>query len=51
MLNKKQGIFTNMQMRQAVLAALDMDALRRTYGGNPKLHYHDVSLEPRVSPW
>ncbi len=51
MLNKKQGVFTNVQMPQAVLAALDMDAIFRAYGGNPKLHYFDVSLEPKVSPW
>jgi peptide/nickel transport system substrate-binding protein len=51
MLNKKQGVFTNVQMRQAVLAALDMDALLRAVSENPKLYYHDASLEPRVSPW
>jgi peptide/nickel transport system substrate-binding protein len=50
-LNKKQGVFTNVQMRQAILAALDMDALLRTGGGNPKFYYHDASLEPKASPW
>jgi peptide/nickel transport system substrate-binding protein len=38
-------------MRQAILAALDMDALLRAVGGNPKFYYHDASLEPKVSPW
>jgi peptide/nickel transport system substrate-binding protein len=51
MLNKKQGIFTNVQMRQAVLAALDIGAIRHAYGGNPKLQHLDTSLEPKVSPW
>ena len=50
-LNKKQGVFTNVQMRQAVLAALDMDALLSAAGRNPKLNHVDASLEPRVSPW
>jgi peptide/nickel transport system substrate-binding protein len=36
-LNKKQGLFTNVKLRQAVLAALDMEAILRTAIGHHEL--------------
>jgi peptide/nickel transport system substrate-binding protein len=50
-LNKKHGLFTNVKLRQAVLAALDMDVSLRAAMGHPDLYRLDASLFSKESPW
>jgi hypothetical protein len=49
--NKKQGIMTNLKLRQAVLVALDMQPILQATFGNPDLFALDPSLYPKGTPW
>ncbi len=51
LLNKKHGMFTNVTLRQAVLAALDMDAVLRAAFGRPEFYRLDASPFPKDSLW
>jgi hypothetical protein len=48
-LNKKHALFTNVKLRQAVLAALDMDTSLRAAVGHPDLYLLDASLLSKES--
>jgi ABC-type transport system substrate-binding protein len=50
-LNKKHGLFTNVRLRQVVLAALDMNASLRAAVEHPDLYRLDASLFSKESPW
>jgi peptide/nickel transport system substrate-binding protein len=50
-LNKKRGLFTNVTLRQAALAALDMGPILRAAVGHPEFYRLDASLWPREEPW
>jgi peptide/nickel transport system substrate-binding protein len=50
-LNKKRGVFTNTTLRQAALAALDMEPILRAAVGHPEIYRLDASLRPREEPW
>ena len=49
--NTKQGLMTNLKLRQAVLVALDMQPILRATFGNPDLYSLDPSLYPKGTPW
>jgi peptide/nickel transport system substrate-binding protein len=49
--NKKQGLFTSRPLRQAVVAALDMEAVMRAAVGGPEFYRLDPSLLFREQPW
>ncbi|MGH7266053.1 MAG: ABC transporter substrate-binding protein, partial [Candidatus Rokuibacteriota bacterium] len=49
--NKKQGLFTNRTLRQAVVAALDMEPIMRAAMGHPDFYRLDPSLLFREQPW
>ena len=49
--NTKQGMMTNLKLRQAVLVALDMQPIMRATFGNPDLYALDPSLYPKGTPW
>jgi len=49
--NTKQGIMTNLKLRQAVLVALDMQPIMQATFGNPALYALDPSLYPKGTPW
>jgi peptide/nickel transport system substrate-binding protein len=50
-LNKKKGLFTNEKLRQAFLAALDMEPIMRATVGRPEFYRHDSSLSFREEQW
>ena len=49
--NTKQGMMTNLKLRQSVLVALDMQPIMRATFGNPDLYSLDPSLYPTGTPW
>jgi peptide/nickel transport system substrate-binding protein len=49
--NTKQGIMTNVKLRQAVLVALDMQPIMQATFGNPDLYSLDPSLYAKGTPW
>jgi len=49
--NKKQGMMTNMKLRQAIAVALDMGAIQQATFGNPALYTVDASLYPKGNAW
>jgi len=49
--NTKQGMMTNLKLRQAVLVALDMQPIMQATFGNPALYSLDPSLYPKGTPW
>jgi peptide/nickel transport system substrate-binding protein len=49
--NTKQGIMSSLQLRQAVLVALDMQPIMQATFGNPALYALDPSLYPKNTPW
>jgi peptide/nickel transport system substrate-binding protein len=50
-LNKQKGLFTNMKLRQAALAALDMEPILRAAVGHPQFYRLDSSLSHKEEPW
>ena len=50
-LNKKKGLFTNIKLRQAFLAALDMEAILRAAYGHPEFYRLEASLSFKEEPW
>jgi peptide/nickel transport system substrate-binding protein len=50
-LNKRQGLMTNVKLRQAIAAALDMGAIQRATFGNPALYTVDASIYPKGTTW
>ena len=51
MLNKRKGLFTHVKLRQAALAALDMDPILRATVGHPELYRLDASLSFKDEMW
>jgi peptide/nickel transport system substrate-binding protein len=51
MLNKQKGLFTNMKLRQAALAALDMEPILQAAVGHPQFYRLDSSLSFQEEPW
>jgi peptide/nickel transport system substrate-binding protein len=51
MLNKKKGLFANVKLRQAALAALDMEPILRAAVGHPQFYRLDSSLSFQEEPW
>jgi peptide/nickel transport system substrate-binding protein len=49
--NKKQGLFANRLLRQAVVAALDMDPIMKAAVGRPEFYRLDPSLQFREQVW
>jgi peptide/nickel transport system substrate-binding protein len=49
--NTKQGIMTNLKLRQAVLVALDMQPIMQATFGDSDLYSLDPSLYPKGTPW
>ncbi len=49
--NTKEGIMTNVKLRQAVLVALDMQPIMQATFGNPDLYSLEPSLYPKGTPW
>ncbi len=49
--NKKQGLFTNRTLRQAVVAALDMEPIMKAAVGRPEFYRLDGSLQFREQVW
>ncbi|MBI3455651.1 MAG: ABC transporter substrate-binding protein [Candidatus Rokubacteria bacterium] len=49
--NKKQGLFTNRTLRQAVVAALDTDPIMKAAVGGPEFYRLDPSLLFREQVW
>jgi peptide/nickel transport system substrate-binding protein len=50
-LNKQKGLFAKMKLRQAVLAALDMEPILRAAVGHPQFYRLDSSLSHKEEPW
>jgi peptide/nickel transport system substrate-binding protein len=50
-LNQKRGVFTNVTLRQAALAALDMEPILRAAVEHPEFYRLDASLWPKEEPW
>jgi peptide/nickel transport system substrate-binding protein len=51
MLNKQKGLFTNVKLQQAALAALDMEPILRAAVGHPQFYRLDSSLSFKEEPW
>ena len=51
LLNKQKGLFTNVKLRQAALAALDMEPILRAAVGHPQFYRLDSSLSFKEEPW
>jgi peptide/nickel transport system substrate-binding protein len=49
--NKKQGPFANRTLRQAVVAALDMEPIMRAAVGRPEFYRLDPSIQFREQVW
>jgi peptide/nickel transport system substrate-binding protein len=49
--NKKQGLFTSRPLRQAVVAALDMEPIMKAAVGGAEFYRLDPSLLFREQPW
>ena len=49
--NTKEGMMTNVKLRQAVLVALDMQPIMQATFGNPDLYTLEPSLYPKGTPW
>ncbi|HSB81864.1 MAG TPA: ABC transporter substrate-binding protein [Candidatus Methylomirabilis sp.] len=50
--NKKEGLFTNKKLRQALLAALDMDPILHAAGGGKEFYALDSSIyQPDIKAW
>ncbi len=49
--NKKQGMMTNVKLRQAVAAAMDMQPILQATFGNPALYLVDASIYAKGTPW
>jgi peptide/nickel transport system substrate-binding protein len=49
--NKKQGLFTNRTLRQAVVAALDMEPIMKSAVGRPEFYRLDPSIQFREQVW
>ncbi|HEV8673342.1 MAG TPA: ABC transporter substrate-binding protein [Methylomirabilota bacterium] len=49
--NKKQGLFTNRTLRQAVVTALDMEPIMKSAVGRPEFYRLDPSLQFREQIW
>jgi len=49
--NKKQGLFTNRTLRQAVVSALDMEPIMRAAVGNKEFYRLDPSLYFKEQVW
>jgi peptide/nickel transport system substrate-binding protein len=49
--NTKQGVMANVRLRQAALAAMDMQPIMQATFGNPALYSLDPSFYPKGSPW
>jgi peptide/nickel transport system substrate-binding protein len=49
--NKKQGLFANRTLRQAVVAALDMEPIMKAAVGRPEFYRLDPSLQFREQVW
>jgi peptide/nickel transport system substrate-binding protein len=50
-LNKQKGLFTNVKLRQAALAALDMEPIMQAAVGHPQFYRLDSSLSHKEEPW
>jgi len=50
-LNKRKGLFTNVKLRPAALAALDMEPILRAAVGHPQFYRLDPSLSFKEEPW
>jgi peptide/nickel transport system substrate-binding protein len=50
--NKKEGLFTNTKLRQAVLAALDMEPILHAAGGGKEFYGLSPSIyQPEIKAW
>jgi peptide/nickel transport system substrate-binding protein len=49
--NKKQGIFSDLKMRQAVQAAMDFQPMMRAAFGDPRFYRLDPGLFPQETKW
>jgi peptide/nickel transport system substrate-binding protein len=50
--NKKEGLFTNPKLRQAVLAALDMEPILQAAGGGKEFYGLNNSIyQPEIKAW
>ena len=49
--NTKEGMMTNLKLRQAVLVTFDMKPIMQATFGNPDLYSLDPSLYPKGTPW
>ena len=49
--NKRQGVMTNVKLRQAVAVALDMQPIMQATFGNADLYTIDSSVYPKGTPW